>query len=337
MSFATTRFDVPRTLIGNSPGMRAVIQRIQRMADHRWPVLILGETGTGKELIARMVHAESSSRGPFVVIDCSTIPSHLMESELFGYVRGAFTGAAQPKTGLIEAADGGTAFFDEVGELPLEVQAKLLRVLQEKEFRPVGATQPRRSDFRIVAATHRDLAAASDRGTFRRDLYYRLKVVTLRLPPLRERCEDIPELVRFFVQKYGGSCSVAPEVMQTLMAHEWSGNVRELENCVQSMVATNAGAVIEKIDIPSTVLSHVNPGNSSLIGLANATGQSVAPAIALNHSDPCGSIVPLAELERREILRAIEFTRGDRTSAAALLQIGRTTLYRKLKEYGIDS
>jgi DNA-binding NtrC family response regulator len=330
------KFDLPRSLIGNSTGMRAIIQRIHRMADHRWPVLILGETGTGKELIARLIHHESIG-GPFVVIDCSTIPSHLMESELFGYVRGAFTGAVQSKTGLIEAADGGTAFFDEVGELPLDVQAKLLRVLQEKEFRPVGATQSRRSDFRVIAATHRDLAAAADRGTFRRDLYYRLKVVTLRLPPLRERRDDIPDLVRFFIQKHGGACSVSPEVMHALAAHEWSGNVRELENCVQAMVAGSRGPVLDVLDIPSTVISQVHTARSPLLGLAAATGQSIAPAADPVFGDSGGPIVPLAELERREILRAIEFTRGDRTTAAALLRIGRTTLYRKLKEYGIDS
>jgi DNA-binding NtrC family response regulator len=317
--------------------MRAIVQRIQRMADNRWPVLILGETGTGKELIARLVHSHGNG-GPFVVIDCSTIPSHLMESELFGYVRGAFTGAVQAKSGLIEAADGGTAFFDEVGELPLDVQAKLLRVLQEKEFRPVGATQPRHSDFRVIAATHRDLAAAADRGTFRRDLYYRLKVVTLRLPPLRERREDIPELVRFFIQKHGGSCSVPPDVMEALIAHEWSGNVRELENCVQAMVATSREPVLELRDIPSTVLSQVQTSAVPLLGLVAATGQSIAPATSpdLGYVDG-GPIIPLAELEKREILRAIQFTRGDRTTAAALLRIGRTTLYRKLKEYGIDS
>lgn len=312
--------------------MRTVLQRIERMSDHRWPVLILGETGTGKELIARLIHTKSAG-GPFVVIDCSTIPSHLIESELFGYVRGAFTGAMQSKTGLIDAANGGTAFFDEVGELPLDVQAKLLRVLQEKEFRPVGATVARRSDFRVIAATHRDLTEAADHGTFRRDLYFRLKVVTLRLPPLRERPEDIPDLVRFFVQKYGGSSSVSPEVMQALMTHTWSGNVRELENCVQAMVAASRGAMLNVRDVPSTVLSQVETARSPLLGLAAAAGQSIAPDPGRSGGGP---IIPLPELERREILRAIEFTRGDRTTAAALLGIGRTTLYRKLKEYGIE-
>jgi DNA-binding NtrC family response regulator len=314
--------------------MRAIVERIEQMADHRWPVLILGETGTGKELIARLIHSGSNG-GPFIVIDCSAIPGNLMESELFGYVRGAFTGAMQTKVGLIEAADGGTAFFDEIGELPLEVQSKLLRVLQEKEFRPIGATLPRRSDFRVIAATHRDLSGEADRGRFRRDLYYRLKVVTLRLPALRQRPEDIPELVHFFLGRYQSTSSIAPEAMQALMTYSWPGNVRELENCIQHMVAVNNGPVLSRIDMPSTVIAETQIATSPLLGLAAATGQSISP-FGDDELGDAGPILPLPELERREILRAIRFTRGDRTAAATLLQIGRTTLYRKLKEYGAE-
>ena len=335
---------VVRPFIGKSPQIRQVIDRIQQMSDKRPPVLILGETGTGKELIARMIHARSNP-GPFVVIDCSSIPDTLMESELFGHAKGAFTGAMFAKTGLIEQANGGTAFFDEMGELPVEVQAKLLRVLQEKEFRPVGSTHTRRSDFRVIAATHRDLAADVERGAFRRDLFYRLKVVTLRLPPLRERREDIAELIGFFLRKHGVGSAISPEAMQALIAYDWPGNVRELENCIQHMVAVNTGPVLQMNDMPSTFISRAVIEKSPILNLVNATGFSVSPA-ASGYSPgllPDGDdesddapIVPLASLEQREILRALRRTRGDRTAAASLLGIGRTTIYRKLKEYGIE-
>jgi DNA-binding NtrC family response regulator len=322
-----------KLFIGNSPGVRQILSRIEKMSDQRWPVLILGETGTGKEVIARLIHSRGNP-GPFVVIDCSAIPAQLMESELFGHVKGAFTGAAIAKTGLIEIANGGTAFFDEIGEMPMELQAKLLRVLQEKEFRPVGATQPRRSDFRIIAATNRDLASESDRGTFRRDLYYRLKVITVRLPALRERREDIPLLAEYFLRRYGRSHLLSEHALKTLMEYDWPGNVRELENCVQHMVAVNAGPVLNLSDMPSTVISQAQVSRSPLLGLAAAVGDIAAAP----ESDPVNQpILPLPETERREILRAIQFTKGDRTAAAALLQIGRTTLYRKLKEYGVEN
>lgn len=314
-----------RLFIGNSPRVRRVLHQIERMDDHGFPVLILGETGTGKELIAKLIH-NRTARGPFVVIDCSAIPASLIESELFGHVKGAFTGAATAKTGLIELADGGTAFFDEIGELPLEMQAKLLRVLQEKEFRPLGATWTKRSAFRIIAATHRDLTAEAERGLFRRDLYYRLKVITIRLPALRERREDIPLLIDYFLQRHGSAHTPTPEAMRTLTAYDWPGNVRELEHCVQHMIAVTQGPSLHPQDMPSTVID------------SKALRQSpIAGATALSPgSDDNDPILPLAEIERREILRALQHTRGDRTSAAALLQIGRTTLYRKLKEYGWD-
>jgi transcriptional regulator with PAS, ATPase and Fis domain len=322
-----------KLFIGNSPRVRQILSRIEKMSDQRWPVLILGETGTGKEVIARLIHSRGNG-GHFVVIDCSAIPAQLMESELFGHVKGAFTGAAIAKTGLIEIANGGTAFFDEIGEMPLELQAKLLRVLQEKEFRPVGATQPRRSDFRIIAATNRDLAEESDKGSFRRDLYFRLKVITLRLPALRERREDIPLLAEYFLRRYGRSHLLSEQVLTTLMEYDWPGNVRELENCVQHMVAVNAGPVLGLSDMPSTVISQAQIARSPLLGLAAAVGD-IATA---GESDPMSQpILPLPETERREILRAIQYTKGDRTAAAALLQIGRTTLYRKLKEYGVEN
>src|ERR1700682_3117973 len=189
-------------LVGQSPRTRQVLRLIEKLGKCRWPALLLGETGTGKEVVARAIHNIGPS-GPFVTIDCSSMVGPLMESELFGHVKGAFTGAAMTKIGLIESANGGTAFFDEIGELPLDLQAKLLRVLQEKEFRPVGSLIHRRSDFRVVAATNRDLAKEVEKGTFRRDLFYRLNVVNVRIAPLRDRKEDIPSLIAHFLARHG--------------------------------------------------------------------------------------------------------------------------------------
>src|SRR6202789_1186077 len=231
--------EVRQMLVGQSPRARQALRLIGKMGNCRWPALLLGETGTGKELVAREIHARSKE-GPFVIIDCSSMVGPLMESELFGHVKGAFTGAANTKLGLIEAAHGGTAFFYEIGELPLDLQAKLLRVLQEKEFRPLGSLTTRRSDFRIIAATNRDLVKEVERGTFRRDLYFRLNVINIRLAPLRERKEDIPALINHFLLRSGGNHSLTGEAMEALLSYEWPGNVRELENCIQHMVAVNS-------------------------------------------------------------------------------------------------
>src|ERR1700683_1596214 len=214
-------------LVGQSPRIRNVLRMVDKLGRCRWPVLLLGETGTGKEVVARSIHNVHAT-GPFVTIDCSSLVGPLMESELFGHVKGAFTGAVTPKTGLIETANGGTAFFDEIGELPLDLQAKLLRVLQEKEFRPVGSLIQRRSDFRIIAATNRDLAKEVERGTFRRDLYFRLNVINLRLAPLRERREDIPELINHFMTRVGGNYTLTAETLEVMLSYDWPGNIREL-------------------------------------------------------------------------------------------------------------
>src|SRR6202043_3636215 len=202
-----------------SPRMRQVLKLIEKLGHCRWPVLLLGETGTGKEVVARGIYGVSP-RGPFVTIDCSSMVGPLMESELFGHVKGAFTGASTAKIGLIESANGGTAMFDEIGELPLDLQAKLLRVLQEKEFRPVGSVNTRRSDFRIIAATNRDLVKEVEKGTFRRDLFFRLNVVNIRLAPLRERREDIPALINHFLTRVGGSYSLTAEAMEVMLTYE---------------------------------------------------------------------------------------------------------------------
>src|SRR6202162_3887655 len=235
-------FDETRhVLVGQSPRTRQVLRLIDKLGKCRWPALLMGETGTGKEVVARAIHSLTASKEPFVTIDCSSMVGPLMESELFGHVKGAFTGAATTKIGLIESANGGTAFFDEIGELPLDLQAKLLRVLQEKEFRPVGSLTTRRSDFRIIAASNRDLAREVEKGTFRRDLFFRLNVINIRLSPLRERKEDIPELINHFLTRVGGNYTVTAEAMEAMLSYDWPGNVRELENLIHIMVDIYSG------------------------------------------------------------------------------------------------
>lgn len=308
--------------------MKEIARLVSRMAKSRFPVLILGETGTGKEVIARAIH-NSAPRGPFVVVDCSSLVGPLMESELFGYAKGAFTGAHVQKLGLLDAANGGTAFFDEIGELPLDMQQKLLRVLQQKEFRAVGGLAQRTSDFRVIAATNRDLSAEVEKRKFREDLYYRLNVMKLRLPPLRERKEDVPELVAHFLDRYGNGHRVPTDTMEALMQYDWPGNVRQLEHTVQQMVAMNSGQWISKADLPSTV---VNAGREQH-WVQRVSPAAISPSANFGDSEP--AVLPLAEVEKRAILQAMDITKGDRTLAAAMLEIGRTTLYRKLKEYGL--
>lgn len=313
------------TLIGNSSAMRELHRQVTRMGKSRYPVLILGETGTGKEVVARAIH-NMESRGPFVVVDCSSLVGPLMESELFGYAKGAFTGAHAQKLGLLDAANGGTAFLDEIGELPLDLQTKLLRVLQEKEFRAVGALSQRSSNFRVIAATNRDLAQEVEAKRFRQDLYYRLNVMRVRLAPLRERRDDIPALITHFLARYGNEHRVPDEVMNMLVSYDWPGNVRELEHAVQQMVAMNSGPWLSRADLPSTVLNRDAEKRSDT---------QHAPIPSVSQPVDAGSILPLAEVEKRAILEALAFTKGDRSTAAELLDIGRTTLYRKLKEYGL--
>src|SRR5579871_1410324 len=327
-------------LVGQSPRIRNVMRMVEKLGRCRWPVLLLGETGTGKEVVARSIH-NVSPVGPFVTIDCSSMVGPLMESELFGHVKGSFTGAVGSKTGLIELANGGTAFFDEIGELPLDLQAKLLRVLQEKEFRPVGSLTQRRSDFRVIAATNRDLAKEVEKGTFRRDLFYRLNVVNVRIAPLRDRKEDIPALIAHFLSRHGRNHTLTQETLEAMISYDWPGNVRELENCIQHMVAINSGPLLHVADLPSSLQNHIVQKKTQYLMASASAYPAASPDSALAESagpvaassQSLATVVPLNELERRAIINALEYTKGDRAVAAHLLGIGRTTLYRKLKEY----
>jgi len=329
-------------LIGHSPRMRQVVKLVEKLGHCRWPVLLLGETGTGKEVVARSIH-NVSPVGPFVTIDCSSMVGPLMESELFGHVKGAFTGAVGNKVGLIEMANGGIAFFDEIGELPLDLQAKLLRVLQEKEFRPVGSLLQRRSDFRIIAATNRDLAKEVEKGTFRRDLFYRLNVVNVRIAPLRDRKEDIPSLISHFLSRHGRNHTLTQETLEAMISYDWPGNVRELENCIQHMIAINSGPLVHTMDLPSMLQNHVLAKRSQSMAVAAVAEMpplrraeaAEQPAMGPKATEAASPVIPLTEMEKRAIMDALAYTKGDRAVAAGLLGIGRTTLYRKLKEYQI--
>jgi two-component system response regulator HydG len=303
-------------LIGVAPKMQRVYKLIEKVSQHTYPVLILGESGTGKELVARSIHFSGPRRArPFVPVDCSALVPTLIESELFGHVKGSFTGAQHAKQGLLEAAGDGTLFLDEIGDLPVDLQAKLLRALQEREIKPVGATDRVAIRARVIAATNRDLEAAVRGGTFRQDLYFRLNVVQIKLPPLRERKSDIPVLASAFLEKFSDSKSssrtISEDAMRRLMAYDWPGNVRELENAVERAVALGSGPILHVGDLPSN-LQYAQPER---------------------FPEQQGELVPLEELERRAIFNALRETSGDKLAAARLLGIGKTTLYRKLKQY----
>lgn len=306
-------------LIGVSDRMQRVYKIIQKVSLHDYPVLILGESGTGKELVAKSVHFSGPRKDrPFVPVDCSSLVPTLIESELFGYVKGAFTGALHGKQGLLEAANGGTLFLDEIGDMPVDLQAKLLRALQEREVKPVGSTERRRIDVRIIAATNRNLDSAIKAGTFRQDLYFRLNVVQVKLPALRERKSDIPLLVTSFLEKFSASQQtsrdISEDAMRRLIAYDWPGNVRELENAVERAVALGSGPIVHVADLPSS--------------LQYPTTERLPER---------NELVPLDELERRAILRTLRETAGDKLQAARILGIGKTTLYRKLKQYNLDA
>jgi DNA-binding NtrC family response regulator len=244
------------TVIGESPAIKSVLEEVKKVADARSSVLILGETGTGKELFARIIHHNSSRReGPFVAINCSAIPENLLETELFGHVRGAFTGAVAAKKGIFEEAEGGTVFLDEIGDMSMALQAKLLRVIEDQIIRPVGSTRGNKADLRFITATNKDLVAAVKSGAFREDLFYRINVITLRLPPLRERKDDVAALVKYFLGRYAGELGksvrdVTPEAMEFLVQYEWTGNVRELQNVIERAILLTGGDMIEPEHLP---------------------------------------------------------------------------------------
>jgi DNA-binding NtrC family response regulator len=327
--------DSSHGLVGESQPIRLIRKQIEKLSRSRSPVLLLGESGTGKEVVARAIH-NANPCGSFIPIDCGSLVGPLMESELFGHTRGAFTGAAEAKRGLIELADGGTAFFDEIGDLPVEMQVKLLRLLQEREFRPVGSLTQRKVEIRVIAATHRDLSREVERGTFRLDLFYRLNVVTTHLPPLRERPEDIPVLARRFLDRHGPRYTLTNETLDAMITYDWPGNVRELQNCIERMVTMNSGPLLHVGDLPSALQYHQTARRAAQMSVAVSADPGSAPVPRLHGTPPSG-IIPLMEMERRSILAALEYTKGDRLIAAQLLGIGRTTLYRKLKEYRLDS
>jgi DNA-binding NtrC family response regulator len=320
-----------RLLVGRSPQIARVRALIDRVARSRSHVLVLGESGTGKEVVARAIHA-ANPKGEFVTIDCGTLTGTLVESELFGYAKGSFTGAAETRKGLVEAADGGTAFFDEIGDLRPELQVKLLRLVQDSEFRAVGSVKTRKVDVRVVAATHRDLPAMVERGDFRADLYFRLKVITVRIAPLRERKEDIPPLIEHFLERRGARHRISPQAMDALMAYHWPGNVRELQNALEQMTTLNSGPVLHERDLPSTVQDFLHAARPMLF----EPGPELERDLPVIHRASPAPVPLLRATEEQTIRDAMAQAGGRRGLAAQLLGIGRTTLYRKLKEYGLD-
>ncbi len=337
-------------MIGNSVPMQKLFEIVNRVAaDGNSTVLIHGESGTGKELVARALHACSPRRGKnFVPVNCAAIPEELLESELFGYVKGAFTGANQSKMGRIQYADGGTLFLDEIGDMKPSLQAKLLRVLQEKEFEPVGGVKPVPVDARVVAATHRDLEKGVEEGRFREDLYYRLSVVPIEIPPLRQRTEDIPMLIEKFIQVFNRSKNnplqgFGPEAQTALSAYPWPGNVRELENLVQRMVILCGGKSVSLADLPDKYAAH-SPGLPA--EECEETAVVVPPAADVVPDTPdipevwsadgvdFNSLV--SDFEDRLILKALQQTGGNKKEAAKLLNLKRTTLIEKIKKKNLE-
>ena len=328
-------------IVGSSAKIQEVLRVASRLKDTRTSVLISGESGTGKELIARAIHFRGVfADRPFVAVDCGSLVPTLIESELFGYEKGAFTGALKSKQGLFQSADTGSVFLDEIGELPLELQAKLLRVLQEKEVRPVGSNQRVKVDVRVIAATNRDLEAAYKAGTFRKDLYFRLNVVTVHVPALRERRSDIPMLVQWFCERYapGADLRVSSAAMKSLMNYEWPGNIRELENCIERAVALGNGQLIDIGDLPPSISvdsasrHSVSGPPSELVSDLAACAESISDGESA--ASPLGA-TDLEDIERATIQRVFEQVNGDKALAGRMLGISRATLYRKLKRYNI--
>ncbi len=329
--------DVTAAVVGQSEAMRAVVAFVSKVADSDSTVLITGESGTGKEVLARALHAQSRRRqGPLIPINCGAIPEALLESELFGHERGAFSGAQQSRPGRFELAHGGTLFLDEIGEMPPALQVKLLRAVQERCFERVGGTRSIKVDVRIVAATNQDLEAAVRDGRFRKDLYYRLNVIPLVVPPLRERRGDIPVLARHFVERFNrrtdaSITGIEPAAMDALTRHEWPGNVRELENLIERLVVLKRSGVIDIADLPET-LAAVRPAVE-----ARPAGE-VRPAVPASLSqDGINLMLELEQYENQLIMEAMVRANGITSRAARLLQLNRTTLVEKLKRKKLDA
>jgi DNA-binding NtrC family response regulator len=324
-------------LVGTSPAMRKLRAALDRLASQDVSILIRGESGTGKELVARALHERGVRRKRrFVALNCGAIPESLIDSELFGHAKGAFTGATADRPGVFVEADGGTLFLDEIGDMPMAVQARLLRVLQEDEVRPVGGSGVRTVDVRVIAATHVDLNAAVEQGRFRQDLYYRLNVVVLTVPPLRERFEDLPILAAHFLRKHGGTApmSLSPDALDTMMGYGWPGNVRELENAIMHAVALRHGDVISPESLPNAISARGELRSSGAIplSLVGGTGDDE-------------QLPPLTEAKRRAsavfeknyLTMAMERAKGSISEAARLAGLDRTNFRRLLQRHGIDA
>ncbi len=307
-------------LIGKSPRMREIYEVIEAVSQNKSNVLLSGENGTGKELVARTIHNKGPlASQPFLAINCGALSETLLESQLFGHRRGSFTSAIDDHEGVFQAADGGTLFLDEITEIPLPLQVKFLRAIQEKEVTPLGSTRPVRVDVRISAATNRDIEAVVKDGSFRTDLFYRLNVVPIHLPPLRERREDIPLLVDHFINEYSRIYGVepkwvAPEALQRLVEYAWPGNIRELQNAIERAFALSSQPEITPKDLPAAILRGAPPASEEV-------------------ADP----LPLEEVERRNILAALHRSGGNKNEAARILGIDRQRLYRKIEKYGLDA
>ncbi len=309
-----TDFELKSEFVGQSPKILEILNLIKKFAPSNLPVLITGESGTGKELAAKMLHKLSMRKGELVSVNCAAIPSDLLEAELFGYRKGAFTGATQAKKGLFEVADGGTLFLDEISELPIDLQAKLLRALQEHEIRPIGATKPIKVDVRIIAATNRDLKEEIKAGRFREDLYYRINVLRIDMPPLRERPEDIPLLVSHFIRKYGNGRikGIERKAIIRLMRYHWPGNIRELENVIARAAVMASSELIRESDIQIEELKTTKVRRSS------------------------GRIKTLEEMEREYVLEVLERCGWNKSKAARMLGITLRGLQYKLKRWGVE-
>ncbi|HEY7317577.1 MAG TPA: sigma-54 dependent transcriptional regulator [Candidatus Binatia bacterium] len=310
-------------IIGQSLRMREIFELVTHVSDLAVNVLIVGESGTGKEMIARAIHQNSArAPKPFIPINCAAIPETLLESELFGYVRGAFTDARKDRRGLFQAADGGVLFLDEISEIPLSLQAKLLRVIEDKEVRPLGANQSEKVDARLVSACNRDPERLVREGQFRQDLYYRLNVIRIDLPPLRERAEDIPMLIEHFMHKFSGQIQrrldgIEPEALHALTKYHWPGNIRELEHAIERAVLLGKESRIGLQDFPPALVAR----NNTVLPLADAVAKAYT----------------LRDLEREYVMRVMESASGNKTEAARILGVDRTTLYRKLEEYKVKN